>query len=212
MLCVWSDACNVHKANIASSTYIEYYKQQHCTLFIGWLSVDVTMSQGHLGGWLVEFSIAHISSSSVTMYWVETWHKWLGGYYPADHNTLYFNARNFLRFIPEISWPMGGLICHIMYIWMDLLTLWNISEKDPYRRTRSVHTNSMFSIVILQLQDSVNFFFKSLSSTAAILNMAKCRTGRLISAGRSDTAAKKLKCIIPWMERLLNIKPLSAQP
>ena len=65
MLCVWSDACNVHKANIARSTYIESYKQQHCTLFIGCLSVDVTISQGHLGGWLVEFSIAHISSSSV---------------------------------------------------------------------------------------------------------------------------------------------------
>ena len=25
---------------------------------------------------------------------VETWHKWWGGYHTADHNTLYFNARN----------------------------------------------------------------------------------------------------------------------
>ena len=31
------------------------------------------------------------------MYWVETWHKCWGGYYTADHNNLYFNARNFLK-------------------------------------------------------------------------------------------------------------------
>ena len=30
------------------------------------------------------------------MYWVETRLKWWGGNYTTDHNTLYFNARNFL--------------------------------------------------------------------------------------------------------------------
>ena len=49
---------------IASSTYIEYYEQQYCrTLFIGLFSADVTISQGHLGAKLVEFSIAHIYCS-----------------------------------------------------------------------------------------------------------------------------------------------------
>ena len=28
-------------------TSIEYYKQQYCTLFIGLLTADVTVSQGH---------------------------------------------------------------------------------------------------------------------------------------------------------------------
>ena len=35
------------------------------------------------------------------MYWVETWHKWWGGYYKADHNTLYFSARNFLKLMGQ---------------------------------------------------------------------------------------------------------------
>ena len=37
-----------------SSTSIEYYKQQYCTLFIGLLTADVTVSQGHLGVKLVK--------------------------------------------------------------------------------------------------------------------------------------------------------------
>ena len=44
-------------------TSIEYYEQQYCTFFIDLLSADVTISQGHLGVKLVEFSIAHISCS-----------------------------------------------------------------------------------------------------------------------------------------------------
>ena len=47
----------------ASSTSIEYYKQQYWTMFIGWLTADVTITQKHLGAKLVEFSIAHISCS-----------------------------------------------------------------------------------------------------------------------------------------------------
>ena len=44
----------------AIGTSIEYYMQQYRTLFIGSLTADVTMSQGHLGVKLVEFSIFHI--------------------------------------------------------------------------------------------------------------------------------------------------------
>ena len=41
--------CEVMHAMSTSSTSIEYYKQQYCTLFIGLLTadVDVTVSQGH---------------------------------------------------------------------------------------------------------------------------------------------------------------------
>ena len=41
--------CEVMHAMSTSSTSIEYYKQQDCTLLIGWLSADVTISKGHLG-------------------------------------------------------------------------------------------------------------------------------------------------------------------
>ena len=51
----------VMHAMSTSSTSIEYYKKQYCTLFIGLLTADVTISQGHLGFKLVEFSIGHIS-------------------------------------------------------------------------------------------------------------------------------------------------------
>ena len=57
--------CEVIHAMFTSSTSIEYYNQQYCILFIGWLSTDVTISQGnfHVGVKLVEFPIAHISWS-----------------------------------------------------------------------------------------------------------------------------------------------------
>ena len=55
--------CEVMHAISASSTSIEYYKQQYYTMFIGWLTADVTISQKHLGAKLVEFSIAHSSCS-----------------------------------------------------------------------------------------------------------------------------------------------------
>ena len=60
-LCI--SACYVMRAMSTSSTSIEYYKQKYCTLFIGWLTADVTKSECHLGVMLVEFSIAHISCS-----------------------------------------------------------------------------------------------------------------------------------------------------
>ena len=40
-----------------SNTSIEYYKQQYCTLFIGLLTADVTISQGNLVVKLVKFSV-----------------------------------------------------------------------------------------------------------------------------------------------------------
>ena len=68
-----------------------------------WCNLGLTLSQGHLCVKLVEFSIAHISCSVSCIDWVETWHKWWGGYYTADHNTLYFNARNFLKRICTVA-------------------------------------------------------------------------------------------------------------
>ena len=40
-----------------SNTSMKYYWQQYCTLFIGLLTADVTVSQGHLGVKLVKFSV-----------------------------------------------------------------------------------------------------------------------------------------------------------
>ena len=51
--------CEVMHAMSTSSTSIVYYKQQYCTLFIGLLTADVTISQGQLGVKVVEFSIAN---------------------------------------------------------------------------------------------------------------------------------------------------------
>ena len=48
-------------ATSTSGTSIEYYIQQYRTFFIGLLTADVTISQGHLGVKLVEFSIFLIS-------------------------------------------------------------------------------------------------------------------------------------------------------
>ena len=53
--------CEVMHAMSTSSTSIECYKQQYCALFIGLLTADVTIFQGHLSVKLVEFSIGHIS-------------------------------------------------------------------------------------------------------------------------------------------------------
>ena len=55
--------CEVMYAMSTSLAVHTYYKQQYSTLFIGWLTADVTISQGHLGVKQVEFSIAHISCS-----------------------------------------------------------------------------------------------------------------------------------------------------
>ena len=76
---------------------IEYKKQQYYTFIIGWLSAHVTIYQGHCGVKLVQFSITHISCSV----------SWWGGYYTTGHNTLYFNARNFLIKAPPI-YCFGG--------------------------------------------------------------------------------------------------------
>ena len=47
--------CEVMHAMSTSSTAIKYYEQQYCTLFVGLLTADVTISQGHLGVRLVNF-------------------------------------------------------------------------------------------------------------------------------------------------------------
>ena len=49
--------CDVMHVMSTSSTSIEHYRQRYCTLLIGFVTADVTISQGHLGVKLVEFSL-----------------------------------------------------------------------------------------------------------------------------------------------------------
>ena len=55
--------CEVKHPISTGTTANEYHKQHYSTLFIGLLTADVTISQGHLGVKRVEFSVVHITCS-----------------------------------------------------------------------------------------------------------------------------------------------------
>ena len=91
--------CEVMHAMSTSTVHpLNTINNNTALIFMGLFTADVTMPN-HIpktfrsqAGWI--FYCPYLQQC--IMYWVETWHRWWGGYYKADHNTLYFSARNFL--------------------------------------------------------------------------------------------------------------------
>ena len=85
--------CEVMHLMSTSSTSIEYYIRQYFVYsFPTCCSNHIPRTFRCQAGWI--FYCPYLMQCIICIE-LELRHKWWGGFYAADHNTYYFNARNF---------------------------------------------------------------------------------------------------------------------